>query len=226
MSVKGILGRKIGMTQIFDEEGRVVPVTVVAVEPCVVSQVRTVDNDGYSAAQLAFEECNVNRLNRPEQGHLAKAGVQPRRFLHEVEILDGQSVAVGDVIVAGDVFAEGEKIQVAGVSKGKGFAGAVKRYHFHGGDMTHGSTVKRKPQSGGATDAARTFKGSRRPGQMGNERVTQPGLRIVRIDGDKNLLLVKGAIPGANGALVELYKAHRNERVKNTQANVKKSNKV
>ncbi len=226
MSVKGILGRKIGMTQIFDEEGRVVPVTVVAVEPCVVSQVRTVDNDGYSAAQLAFEECNVNRLNRPEQGHLAKAGVQPRRFLHEVEILDGQSVSVGDVIVAGDVFAEGEKIQVAGVSKGKGFAGAVKRYHFHGGDMTHGSTVKRKPQSGGATDAARTFKGSRRPGQMGNERVTQPGLRVVRIDGDKNLLLVKGAIPGANGALVELYKAHRNERVKNTQANVKKSNKV
>ncbi len=226
MSVKGILGRKIGMTQIFDEEGRVVPVTVVAVEPCVVSQVRTVDNDGYSAAQLAFEECNVNRLNRPEQGHLAKAGVQPRRFLHEVEILDGQSVSVGDVIVAGDVFAEGEKIQVAGVSKGKGFAGAVKRYHFHGGDMTHGSTVKRKPQSGGATDAARTFKGSRRPGQMGNERVTQPGLRVVRIDGDKNLLLVKGAIPGANGALVELYKAHRSERVKNTQANVKKSNKV
>jgi large subunit ribosomal protein L3 len=226
MSVKGILGRKIGMTQIFDEEGRVVPVTVVSVEPCVVSQVRSVDKDGYSAAQLAFEECKVNRLNRPEQGHLAKAGVQPRRFLHEVEILEGESVAVGDVIHAGDVFAEGEKIHVAGTSKGKGFAGAVKRYHFHGGDMTHGSTVKRKPQSGGATDAARTFKGSRRPGQMGNERVTQPGLRIVRIDGDKNLILVKGAIPGANGSLVELYKAHRSERVKNTQTNVKKSNKV
>jgi large subunit ribosomal protein L3 len=226
MSVNGILGRKVGMTQIFDEEGRVVPVTVISVEPCVVSQVKSVDRDGYSAAQLAFEECNVNRLTRPEQGHLAKAGVQPRRFLHEVGILDGASVAVGDVVAAGDVFSEGDKIQVSGVSKGKGFAGAVKRYHFHGGDMTHGSMVHRKPQSGGATDAARTFKGARRPGQMGNERVTQQGLRVVRIDSEKHLLLVKGAIPGANGGLVELRKAHRVERVKNTQTNVKKSNKV
>ena len=226
MSVKGILGRKIGMTQIFDAEGRVVPVTVISVEPCVVSQVKTVDSDGYSAAQLAFEECNVNRLTRPEQGHLASAGIQPRRVLHEVEIQDGGSVAVGDTLAAGDVFAEGEKIQIAGVSKGKGFAGVVKRFHFHGGDMTHGSMIHRKPQSGGATDAARTFKGTRKPGRMGNERVTQQGLRVVRIDSDKNLMLVKGAVPGANGALLEIFKAHRTDRVKKTQLNVKKSNKV
>jgi large subunit ribosomal protein L3 len=226
MSVKAILGRKVGMTQIFDADGRVVPVTVISVEPSVVSQVKTVDNDGYSAAQLAFEECNVNRLTRPEQGHLASAGVQPRRHLIEVTILDGATVAVGDTLAAGDVFAEGEKIQIAGVSKGKGFAGVVKRFHFHGGDMTHGSMIHRKPQSGGATDAARTFKGTRKPGRMGGERVTQQGLRVVRIDGDKNLVLVKGAVPGPNGALLEISKAHRAERVKNTQTNVKKSNKV
>ena len=226
MSVKALLGRKIGMTQIFDEDGRVVPVTVISVEPSVVSQVKTVDNDGYSAAQLAFEECNVNRLTRPEQGHLASAGVQPRRHLVEVDIQDGATVAVGDVLAAGDVFAEGEKIQIAGVSKGKGFAGVVKRFHFHGGDMTHGSMIHRKPQSGGATDAARTFKGTRKPGRMGGERVTQQGLRVVRIDGDKNLVLVKGAVPGPSGALLEISKARRAERVKNTQTNVKKSNKV
>lgn len=226
MSVKSLLGRKIGMTQIFDADGRVVPVTVISVEPSVVSQVKTVDNDGYSAAQLAFEECNVNRLTRPEQGHLASAGIQPRRHLVEVTIQDGATVAVGDVLAAGDVFAEGEKIQIAGVSKGKGFAGVVKRFHFHGGDMTHGSMIHRKPQSGGATDAARTFKGTRKPGRMGGERVTQQGLRVVRIDGDKNLVLVKGAVPGPNGALLEISKAHRTDRVKNTQTNVKKSNKV
>ena len=226
MSVQAILGRKVGMTQIFDADGRVVPVTVISVEPSVVSQVKTVDNDGYSAAQLAFEECNVNRLTRPEQGHLASAGVQPRRHLVEVAIQDGASVAVGDVLAAGDVFVEGEKIQIAGTSKGKGFAGVVKRFHFHGGDMTHGSMIHRKPQSGGATDAARTFKGTRKPGRMGNERVTQQGLRVVRIDGDKNLMLVKGAVPGPNGALLEISKAHRTDRVKNTQTNVKKSNKV
>ena len=214
------------MTQIFGEDGRVIPVTVISVEPCVVSQVRSVDRDGYSAAQLAFEECNVNRLNRPEQGHLASAGVQPRRHLGEFEIQPGASVAVGDVLSAGDVFSVGEKIQVAGVSKGKGFAGVVKRFHFHGGDMTHGSMIHRKPQSGGATDAARTFKGTRKPGRMGGERVTQQGLRVVRIDSDKNLMLVKGAVPGPNDALLEIQKAHLTERVKNVQTNVKKSNKV
>lgn len=225
MSVKGILGRKVGMTQIFDSEGRVVPVTVLAVEPCVVSQVKTVDRDGYSAAQLAFEECNVNRLTRPQQGHLAQAGVQPRRVLREFEVQEGATVAVGDRIDAGTVFQEGEKVQVTGVSKGKGFAGVVKRFHFHGGPMTHGSMIHRKPQSSGATDAARTFKGTRKPGHMGNEQVTQQGLRVVRIDPERQLLLIRGAVPGANGGLLVIQKAHRIEREKVRQEAQRSSKK-
>lgn len=225
MSVRGLLGKKVGMTQIFDADGRVVPVTVLSVEPNVVSQVKTVDNDGYSAAQIAFGECNVNRLTRPEQGHLAAAGVQPRRYLTEFDIQEGATVAVGDTIKASDVFAAGERVQISGTSKGKGFAGVVKRFHFHGADMTHGSMIHRKPQSGGATDAARTFKGTRKPGQMGNERVTQQGLRVVQIDEERNLVLIKGAVPGANGGLLEIRKAHRTERVKVRQEAKKSSNK-
>ena len=225
MSLRGLLGKKIGMTQIFDAEGRVVPVTVLSVEPSVISQIRTVDTDGYSAAQIAFSECKVDRLNRPEQGHLAKAGVQPRRFLREFPIQDGATVTVGDTLRASDVFEIGEKVQISGTSKGKGFAGVVKRFHFHGADMTHGSMIHRKPQSGGATDAARTFKGTRKPGQMGNERVTQQGLRIVQIDEDRNLVLIKGAVPGANGGVLEILKSHRTERAKNVQEAPKKSNK-
>ena len=224
MSIRGLLGKKVGMTQIFGEDGRIVPVTVLSVEPNVVSQVKTVDNDGYSAAQIAFGECKVTRLSRPEQGHLASAGVQPRRHLHEFDIQEGQSVAVGDVFTA-DLFAVGEKIQISGTSKGKGFAGVVKRYHFHGGDMTHGSMIHRKPQSGGATDAARTFKGNKKPGRMGNETVTQQGLRVVQVDTDRNLLLVRGAIPGANGGVVVISKSHRIEREKKRPENVKASNK-
>lgn len=207
MAVQGLLGKKVGMTQIFDEQGRVVPVTVLSVTPNVVTQVKTVDNDGYSAAQIGFEEVPVRKLTRPEQGHLASAGVQPKRYLREVGIQEGRSVTVGQELKA-DLFAVGEKVQIAGTSKGKGFAGVVKRFHFHGANMTHGSMIHRKPQSGGATDAARTFKGTRKPGRMGNERVTQQGLRVVQVDTDRNLLLVKGAVPGANGGLVLIQKAH------------------
>ena len=213
MSIKGILGRKVGMTQLFDEEGKVVPVTVLAVEPNVITQVRTVEIDGYSAAQVAFGTCRVDRLTRPEQGHLKAAGVQPRRYLREFALQEGATVSVGDVITA-SIFAVGEKVVVSGTSKGKGFAGVVKRYHFHGGDMTHGSMVHRKPQSGGATDAARTFKGTKKPGRMGNERVTQFGLRVVRFDEADNLLFVRGAVPGADGALVEVTKARRSDKVR------------
>jgi large subunit ribosomal protein L3 len=208
MPVQAILARKIGMTQIFDEQGRVVPVTVLNAGPCVVTQLKTIDKDGYSAAQIGFEDVPVRKLTRPEQGHLAHAGVQPKRVLREVDIQQGQSVTVGQEIRA-DVFAVGEKVQIAGTSKGKGFAGVVKRYHFHGADMTHGSMIHRKPQTSGATDPARTFKGTKKPGRMGGERVTQPGLRIVRVDADNNLLLVKGAVPGANGGLLIVQKAHR-----------------
>jgi large subunit ribosomal protein L3 len=217
MSVKGILGKKVGMTQIFDDEGkRVIPVTVISVEPNTVSQVRSVDNDGYSAVQLAYEDVEVRRLTRPEQGHLAKAGVMPKRYLKEFELQNGSAVAVGEEIKA-DIFAVGEKIRVTGISKGKGFAGAMKRYHFRGGPMTHGSMIHRKPQSSGATDAARTFKGTRKPGHMGNEQVTQQGLKVVAINLDENYILVKGAVPGANGGLLVLRKAHRAEKIKQRQ---------
>jgi 50S ribosomal protein L3, bacterial len=210
MSVRGILGKKVGMTQIFDEEGKVVPVTVLAVEPNVVTQVKTVDRDGYSAAQIGFEDVRVTKLSRPEQGHLAAAGVQPKRYLREVAIQDGASVELGQAITASDVFTEGERVAVVGQSKGKGFAGVVKRFHFHGQNKTHGSSLtQRKPQSSGATDAARVFKGTRKPGHMGDERVTQQGLKLVRIDGDRNLVLIKGAVPGANGGLVMIEKMHR-----------------
>jgi large subunit ribosomal protein L3 len=225
MSVKGLLGKKVGMTQIFGEDGKqVIPVTVISVEPNVVSQVRSVDRDGYSSVQLAYEDVNVLRLTRPEQGHLAKAGVQPKRYLREVEIQDGASVELGQEIKA-DIFAIGEKIRVTGTSKGKGFAGVVKRFHFHGGDMTHGSMIHRKPQSGGATDAARTFKGTRKPGHMGNEQVTQQGLRVVQINLEENYILIKGAVPGANGELVLLRKAHRTEKVRVRQAETRSKKK-
>ena len=207
MPIQGILGKKVGMTQIFDEQGRVVPVTVLSVSPNVVTQVKTVDNDGYSAAQIGFEDVPVRKLTRPEQGHLASAGVQPKRHLREVAIQDGQSVTVGQEIRA-DLFAAGEKVQIAGTSKGKGFAGVMKRHGFHGAEMTHGSMIHRKPMSAGATDAARVFKGTKRPGRMGNERVTQQGLRVVQVDLERNLLLIKGAVPGANGGLVLIQKAH------------------
>ena len=210
MSVRGLLGKKVGMTQIFDAEGKVVPVTVLAIEPNVVSQVRTIEKDGYSAAQLAFQDIKVTRLTRPEQGHLAAAGVAPKKYLREFAITDGTTVTVGDVITAADVFAEGERIQIAGTSKGKGFAGVVKRYHFRGQEASHGSSLNgRLPMSSGATDAARVFKGTRKPGHMGDERVTQQGLKLVQIDGDRNIVLIKGAIPGANGGLVMLEKMHR-----------------
>lgn len=208
MPVQAILGKKVGMTQIFDEQGRVVPVTVLSVTPNVITQVKTVDNDGYSAAQIGFEDVKVTKLTRPEQGHLAAAGIQPKRYLREVAIQDGASVAVGQEIKA-DLFAVGEKVQIAGTSKGKGFAGVMKRHGFHGAEMTHGSMIHRKPMSAGATDAARVFKGTKRPGRMGNERVTQQGLKIVQVDTDRNLLLIKGAVPGANGGLVLIQKAHR-----------------
>lgn len=226
MSVRGMLGKKVGMTQIFDAEGKVVPVTVIATEPNVISQIKTMDRDGYSAAQLAFQDVKVNRLTRPEQGHLAAANVMPKKYLREFGITTGTTVTVGQTITAADVFAEGERIQIAGTSKGKGFAGVVKRYHFRGQEKTHGSSLNgRKPQSSGATDAARVFKGTRKPGRMGNETVTQQGLKLVQIDGERNIVLIKGAIPGANGGLVMLEKMHRVIREPQKLVQVKSSKK-
>ncbi|MDR3710005.1 MAG: 50S ribosomal protein L3 [Capsulimonadaceae bacterium] len=200
-----ILGRKLGMTQVFEDDGRVTPVTVIEAGPCVVTQVKTQEKDGYSAIQVGFETVKEQRLNEPQKGHFRAHNVEPSRVLREIAIGAGENLAEGDQFAA-DIFASGDKVSVTGISKGKGFAGVVKRYHFHGGDMTHGSMIHRKPQSSGATDAARTFKGNKKPGHMGSEQVTQQNLKVVRVDVSKNLLLVKGAIPGANGGLVLVKK--------------------
>lgn len=196
-----ILGTKLGMTQIFEADGRVTPVTVIQAGPCVVTQVKTVENDGYAGIQIGFGVAKDSRLTQPERGHFRKGGVEPLRHLTEIKPSDGESLSPGDQFKA-DIFNVGEKVSVTGVSKGKGFAGVVKRYHFHGADMTHGSMIHRKPQTSGATDPAHTFKGTKKPGHMGAEKVTQLGLKVVRVDPEKNLLLIKGAVPGANGGLV------------------------
>jgi len=204
-----ILGTKLGMTQIFEEGGRVTPVTVIAAGPCVVTQLKTLDKDGYSAAQIGFGDVKEHRLNSPDKGHFAAHGVKPKRVLREIFLDEGEIVAEGDEFSA-DIFAVGDKVAVTGVSKGKGYAGVMKRYHWRGNKSTHGaSTSHRKPASGGATDAARTFKGSGKPGHMGAAQITQQGLKVIRIDTEKNVLLVKGAIPGANGGLVLIKKFAR-----------------
>lgn len=197
--MKAILGTKIGMTQVFDSEGHVVPVTVIEAGPCTVVQKKTVETDSYSAIQVGYGDIKESRLNKPMLGHFKKHGVEPKRVLREFR---GETdLSVGDKITV-DIFSEGDLVDVTGISKGKGFQGVVKRHHFHGGPMSHGSMVHRKPQSSGATDAARVFKGVRKPGHMGHERVTVKRLKVVRVLPEKNLLLVKGAVPGPNGGLV------------------------
>jgi large subunit ribosomal protein L3 len=215
--VKSILGRKIGMTQIFDEQGRVVPVTVVEAGPCVVTQKKTLEKDGYEAVQVGFGAVKPARpkgssgrnrgcLNLPEAGHLAKHNLPPRKHLREIRMPGVEDLSVGDEINA-SVFQDGDLVDVTGTSKGKGFAGVVKRYHWHGADMTHGSMIHRKPQSAGATDAARIFKNVGRPGHMGAERVTVKRLRVVRVDGERGVLLIRGAVPGCNGSLLTIREA-------------------
>jgi large subunit ribosomal protein L3 len=201
--LKSIMGKKIGMTQVFTEAGTVVPVTVVEAGPVTVARLRSPEKDGYSAAQVGFGE--VKHQTKPVAGQFAKVGVAPKRYLRELKVDGNSDLDVGQEIKV-DIFKSGDKISVTGTSKGKGFAGAVKRYHFRGGPQTHGSMVHRKPQSGGATDAARTFKGVKRPGRMGGETVTVRGLTVVRVDPEKNLMLIKGAVPGANGGLITVSK--------------------
>ena len=200
-----ILGTKLGMTQIFEADGRVTPVTVIEAGPCVVTQVKTVAIDGYDSLQIGFGAAKESRLTEPERGHFRKNGITPLRHLTEIRPVAGETHEAGDEFKA-DIFSIGDKVSVTGVSKGKGFAGVVKRYHFHGADMTHGSMIHRKPQTSGATDPAHTFKGTKKPGHMGAEQVTQQGLRVVQVDSTKNLLIVRGAVPGANGGLVLVKK--------------------
>jgi large subunit ribosomal protein L3 len=198
---KGILGRKIGMTQVFDDEGRAVPVTVVEAGPCRVTQLKTVQGDGYTAVQLAFGE--AKRTNKPLAGHLAKSGVGGARHLVELRVEDLSEFALGDEIKA-DVFESGELVDVIGVTKGKGFAGGMKRHNFKGLSASHGTQAKhRSPGSIGAcATPARVFKGTRMAGHMGHVRVTTLNLRVIKADPERNLLLIRGAIPGPKGGLL------------------------
>ena len=201
--VKGILGRKLGMTQLFDEAGRAVPVTVMEAGPCLVVQRRSREKDGYEAVQLGFGEVKEHRVNQPRRGHFAAHGVPARRVLGEFRLGDLSGIEVGQELKA-DLFQVGEEVSVTGISKGKGFAGVMKRHGFHGGPATRGSMLHRKPASGGATDAARVFKGVGKPGHMGAAQVTTKGLRVVRVDAERNLIIVRGAVPGAPGSLVRI----------------------
>ena len=201
---KGILGKKVGMTQVFNSAGHLVPVTVVQAGPCVVVQIKTEEKDGYNAVQLGLEEVKKKKLvNKPLEGHFVRAGINPQRYLREIRIDAGEeeNYQVGQVLKA-DLFQEGERVDVTGTSKGKGFAGAIKRHGFQRGPMAHGSMYHRRPGSLGATDPARVFKGRKLPGRMGGERVTIQGLEVVRVDPENNLLLLKGAVPGKKGSLL------------------------
>ncbi|MCE5253544.1 MAG: 50S ribosomal protein L3 [Actinomycetia bacterium] len=198
--MKTLLGTKLGMTQYFNEDGTVVRCTVVQAGPCVVTQKKTVENDGYAATQIAYGDVKPKRLTKPVLGHFKKAGVAPKRHLVEVRGEDG--LVVGDAITV-EVFAPGDKVKVTGISKGKGFQGVIKRHGFGGGPGYHGAHFHRAPGSiGSSADPSRVYPGSRLPGHMGNVRVTQTGLTVVKTDPDKNLVMVKGAIPGSTGSLV------------------------
>ena len=206
--MQAILGRKLGMTQIFDESGAVVPVTVLEAGPCPVIQRKTKDKDGYEAVQLGFDEIKDRKraMTKPQRGHLKKHGVDTLlRKLHEFQVDDAS--AVDDVVRVG-IFEAGQKVDVTGISKGKGFAGVMKRHNFGGAPASHGiSKIHRMPNSNGSVDAARVFKGKKRPGQMGNKKVTTQGLSIAQVDAEKNLLLVKGAVPGSKGSIVVVQKS-------------------
>ena len=199
---KGIIGKKIGMTQIFDEIGNVIPVTVIQAGPCVVAQKKTVETDGYNAVQLGFGTAKEKHLNKPEKGHFDKAGVSYKKYLKEFRLEDCSALNVGDVITA-DTFAAGEKVDVTGITKGRGYTGAIKRWNLHKLRMTHGvGPVHRQSGSMGVIDPARIFKNKKMAGQYGNEQVTVLNLKVVKIDSEKNLIAVKGAIPGAKDGIV------------------------
>ena len=205
---KAILGKKIGMTQIFLKDGRLVPVTVVEAGPCTVTQVKTAEKDGYEAVQVGFGELTEKRAqklkNKPELGHFAKAGVSATRYLRELRLDDIANLKVGDQIKA-DVFAEGDKVDVSGTSKGHGYTGAIQRWNQHTGPMAHGSKYHRGVGSLSAnSDPSRVFKGKHMSGQYGNEKVTVQNLEVIRVDAERNLLLIKGALPGANGCLLAI----------------------
>ena len=204
---KGLIGKKIGMTQIFNEEGKVIPVTVIEAGPCVVSQVKTEETDGYNSIQLGFGAIKESKVNKPERGHFTKANIAPARYLREIRVDSIEDVKVGDELKA-DIFMAGDKIDIQGTSKGKGFQGVIKRHGQHRGPMGHGSMYHRRPGSMGSTSTpGRVFKGKKLPGHMGHVTVTIQNLDVVKVDMDKNVILVKGSVPGAKGAILKIKSA-------------------
>ena len=201
--MKAIIGKKVGMTQIFDEKGYVIPVTVIEAGPCTVAQVKSTENDGYNAVQLGFGDVKESKVNKPVKGHFAKSKLSAKKHLREFRV-DTADVKVGDEIKA-DVFAAGDKIDVQGITKGKGFQGVIKRHGQSRGPMGHGSMYHRRPGSMGSTSTpGRVFKGKKLPGHMGVETVTIQNLDVVKVDTDKNVLLVKGSVPGPKGAILKI----------------------
>lgn len=204
-AVTGILGRKIGMTTVFDDNGKAVPVTVIKAGPCPIVQQRTADKDGYSAVQLGFEEIPERKVNQPMKGHFKKAGVKPCRFLEEFRVPEDAEIKVGDTVTVA-IFRIGDKVKVTGTSKGRGFSGVMKRWGFSGQPDSHGYHFHRKPASHGPQGPQRVIKGARLPGHYGNETVTVRGLTVVDVIPEHHLLLVKGSVPGPNGGLVRVEK--------------------
>ncbi len=201
---KALIGKKVGMTQIFDEEGKVIPVTVIEATPCTVTQIKTVEQDGYTAVQLGFGDVKESKLNKPELGHLTKNKLAPKKYLREFRLDSIEGMNVGDELKA-DVFAAGDKVDIQGTSKGKGFQGVIKRHGQSRGPMGHGSMYHRRPGSMGPTSTpGRVFPGKKLPGHMGDVTVTIQNLEVVRVDLDKNVILVKGSVPGAKGSILKI----------------------
>ncbi len=200
---KGLIGRKVGMTQIFDEKGNVIPVTVVELGPCTVTQKKTIENDGYNAVQLGFDDKKVTRTNKPMKGHFDKANVAPKKVLKEFRLEDDSAINVGDILKA-DIFAAGEKVDVVGTSKGKGTAGAIKRWNFSRLKETHGTgpVARHAGSLGACSDPSRVYKGKKLAGHLGSERVTIQNLDVVKVDAENNLIAIKGAIPGPKKGIV------------------------
>ena len=202
--MKTLIGKKVGMTQIFDEQGKVIPVTVIEAGPCVVAQVKTVETDGYNAIQLGFGDVKESKINKPEKGHFAKSKLTPKKHLREFRLDSVENINVGDELKA-DTFTAGDQLDIQGTSKGKGFQGVIKRHGQSRGPMGHGSMYHRRPGSMGPTSTpGRVFKGKKLPGHMGSQTITIQNLEVVRVDLDKNVILVKGSVPGAKGAILKL----------------------
>ena len=218
---KAIIGKKVGMTQIFDESGKVIPVTVIAAGPCVVVQKKTTDNDGYDAVQLGYEDVKESKLTKPELGHLKKAGVAPKKYLKEFRVENAADMNVGDEIKA-DIFANGDKVDVTGISKGHGYQGVIKRWNARRTPMTHGGgPVHRHAGSmGSCSDPSRIFKGKIGAGQMGVEQVTIQNLEVVKVDAELNMIVVRGAIPGPKGGVVCIKNTVKNFKVKGASAGI------